>query len=142
MRHSLKYSLKVWLTAVFITPLLIALASRVLEPSHGFDNVTNFFGTIAYMFAFGLVLSIPSWLLLWMFTTLLSKSSLGMASVKAILSVIGVMLSIFPFIIIFSHDDNPLDPDVMIWVTSYSIVIVVGLWFYKLKGIESRLRAE
>ena len=138
MRQSLIYSLKVWLTAVFITPLLIALASKVLEPRHGFDSVANFFGTIAYMFAFGLVLSIPSWLLLWMFTFLLCKSSLRMACVKTILAFIGFMLSIFPFILIFSHDDNPLDPDVMIWVIFYSIVIVTGLWLYELKSVESR----
>lgn len=72
MKQALHYSLKVWLTAVIIGPLIIVVLTKIITPDYkAFDSVSNIFGSIALLMYLGFIVSIPSWLLLWLSTFLL-----------------------------------------------------------------------
>ena len=68
--HSIKYGLKVWLTAVFVAPALIIMFGFINSGHLTADAATIYIAGVVI----GMVLSIPSFLILWLVTTILCKN--------------------------------------------------------------------
>lgn len=136
LKNALFYSLKVWLTSVALGPLFIILLSKIFRPhGYAFDSFSNMFDFIGLLMYLSLLVSIPSAILLWLLTSLIIRFNYNETLSKAILTVIGFILTIGPFYLLFNGDDNPGEDGIFIWATSYASVIIAGIWFYKLKQV-------
>jgi len=126
-----RYSLKVWLTSVILSPILYVLVDSVLNPKY-ISGLLGIFGFISYSIPYGLMLSIPSWGLLWISCIFINKRTATVRLKKIILSIIGAILSLLPFYLLFHLDDDNAHEDVITWSICYSVIIIAGVWFYKL----------
>lgn len=136
MKQAIIYSLKVWLTAVLLSPLLSVILFEPFD-DHNSTDIKGALFFILLSIPYGLVLSIPSWLLLWISVWLVNRLSTSSIKKKWMLSIIGLVLSLLPFYLIFGHDDNPVGEGAIEWAVAYCIVILAGIWFYPLKGRDS-----
>src|ERR1700761_9764460 len=102
MKPALIFSLKVWLTALFGAPLLIAIGSYIYDGLKDPDP----FSSVVLFIIYGLLFSAPSWLLLWLAAHLLLKTKLSDTNRKFILSVVGFVLTLLPFCMAFQPGFN------------------------------------
>ena len=126
MKEALIYNLKVWLTAVFITPTLLKLFWMIIGESSGSNAV-------GALMIFGGILSIPSVLLLFLITLFLIRQIITVNSMKLILSLAGVILTYLP-IWFLNGRQFVLDSFMLNFFVGYTVCIIAGIWFYKLKS--------
>jgi hypothetical protein len=126
MNH-LKYTLKVWLTSVFILPLIILLYGVI--NSHG--NIGDAPALAIFEIVIGGISSMPSALLLWLTVYLLSKTTLNCQAQKTVLTFSGVLLTALPFF--FITGDLSLDTGVGYVIALYASTIIAGIWLYQLQ---------
>jgi hypothetical protein len=81
---------------------------------------------------FGIMLSIPSCLLLWLSVYVLMGVQPKPLVSKLSLSIIGTILSALAFFIVFGQDDPSSHKETVIWALAYCSVIVGAIWYYKL----------
>lgn len=127
MKQVLIYSLKVWLTSVLISPIIFILIEITFK-TRSFIDVNSVLGFIAYSIPYGLVLSIPSWLLFFACIYNISKFIRNLLTIRLIVTLVGSVLSLLSFYIIFHRDDDTTG--VIPWALSYCIIIIAGSWFY------------
>jgi len=132
MKHAILYSIKIWLTSVVISPVVFIVGDCLTHPNNRI-GLYGCLGFIGYSLAYGLVLSIPCWLILFLMAGSLVNRNLNMVYKKLLISIIGVALSILPFYLLFRNDDNGFDLYTFIWSLSYCSFIIVGVWFYELE---------
>ena len=122
------YVLRVWLTSVILSPVIMWLYSTCIEGSSTDAEL------IPLMLVWGGVLSLPSLLFLGMFCNQLVYRKKKVKYVKMWLTVIGIILTYAPFWVIngFSITDNSGSS---ILFLPYAATIVAGIWFYRLQGI-------
>jgi len=137
MKQALKYSLKVWLTSVVFSPVLFILADTLVHPRQN-SGLKGSLGFIAYSIPYGLVLSIPCWLFLFLTAGSLIYRSFKMINKMLSLSSLGIILSISPFYLMFRGDDEGFDLYSLLWSLSYASVIIFGVWFYELEPLEPK----
>ena len=128
------YTLKVWLTSVFFPPIVF-FVMFLTDPVK-----TDILGYIMLMVLLGAVLSLPSAALLGFSIYILKYTELSVKQKKIILSIIGIVLTIAPFLFFIPIDSildigNPL-------VFAYALVIVAGIWFYKMEQENVPVEAE
>ena len=128
MYEAFKYSVRVWLTGVLLSPAIIAVFGII--PRNNFDNIVFifFFGTI-----FGLVLSIPSFLLLLSLTAIIVKRDFKPWYKKIILSFTGIALTLLAFYLY--QQNRMLHGENLQFAIVYALVIIAGIWYYKFQGI-------
>ncbi|MDR6942081.1 hypothetical protein [Mucilaginibacter pocheonensis] len=127
MKQTLIYSLKIWLTSVVIGPLIYIVHETKLQDLKGSA------GFILYSIPYGLALSSLIWLLFWLSLHCIYQLNISTLTFKLYLSSIGFVLSLLPFFLIFGNDDPITYKEILPWALSYCIVIVAGVWFFKLK---------
>ena len=125
MKQAFIYSLKVWLTAVFITPLLLKLFWMIINESSGSNAV-------GALIIFGGILSIPSVLLLFLTSLILISKAITVTSMKLILSLAGIILAYLP-VWILNGRQFALDSFMLNFFVGYTVVVIAGIWVYKLK---------
>ncbi|MBE9584977.1 hypothetical protein IM792_11005 [Mucilaginibacter sp. JRF] len=129
MNIALKYTLRVWQTAVFVAPVFILMLSIV--PSEGASDA--FFIYLIGIVA-GFIWSIPSFLFLAICAFIVSTSRISITSAKAWLTVAGLALSWLPFYMLdgvrFITDD---DTSSLYFISIYAIVIVISIWMFRLE---------
>ena len=135
MKKALIYSLKVWLTALLLSPVLYWLVeTNFISPlKTSFEGMIGFFGlSILY----GLLLSIPSFLFLTFSCFFVNMLAQINAAKKRLITLIAFIFVILPFYLLFSRDDtSTLIKDDLPLASSYSVVIIIGVWFYQLNPI-------
>jgi hypothetical protein len=120
MKQALIFSLKVWVTAVIIGPVLYILTTRIMgQVSH------NDIELLEISIILGGVLSIPSWLLFFIATVQINKVTYILVAKKLIITFIGIVFTLLPFYTFFKGTPSE-------WSICYCVVIVAGIWFYKL----------
>jgi hypothetical protein len=138
MKQSLIYSLKVWLTSVILSPFLFTIIDIIIHQNILYDY-KNAIGFIGYSIIYGLILSIPSWLLLLLVIVIVSKWGIVIGLKKTVLTIAGAILSLLPFYLLFRNDDYTSNKDVYIWAITYCFVIIGGIWIFKFKPIISAI---
>ena len=138
MKPVRSYCLRIWFTSILIAPVIIL----VVQLPSGVE--INFFSAplwsmlqlISYMFYmifFGLLLSLPVFILFYLITSVLSKLILNRNLVKLTLSVISIALFVLLFFLLF-HSLSLLNKRSFIAYLAYPLLILSGIWFYKLNG--------
>jgi hypothetical protein len=120
--NALGFSLKVWLTALFLG----SLGSGIILT----DGHTGFSGLISWLslsIIFGGIFSLPSFAILFLSSWKLCNISLTNLNRKLILTGVGILSCLLAFyfaIDIFSTDFDLFLP--------YFVTIIASIWFYKL----------
>lgn len=130
----MKYSIKVWLFTVIISPLLLFLILGLIINSAKWDEILGSWLMIAFMMLYGLVLSIPAMLLFWLIERKLINT-LNDNKLKLILSVYS-FISVWITFYIFDKGFVERGFQQIFWVVIYSITIVIGVWLFKLPKLE------
>jgi|GEM_PF-3338017 len=127
------YVIKVWLTSVIGSPILLAIVSFIETAS---DFRPGDLGLFLVMFLFGAIFSLPS-IILFYFSCRLSIDNIdNIFALKGLLSAIGLLLTYLPFLVIngfhpvLSADQLPLKLFLM-----YGSMIIVGIWVYRIKPL-------
>lgn len=123
MTSSFLYSLKVWLTAVFIAPIGLFM----IFSDAGLD-------LLLLSWSLGFLFSIPSWLLLCVF------SWIGLIKIennihrKLTLSVFAMVLTLVTFLIFANTIVSLIDLESLLIIGfPYLIIILIGIFFYRLE---------
>jgi hypothetical protein len=129
MKTNIKYYvLRVWLTSVILSPVLVWLYYTCTDGSAPNAEL------ILLMLVWGSGLSLPSVLFLGMFCHYLVFRKNNVKEVKIWLTLIGIILTYAPFFILNagSFTDHS-GVSALFW--PYGVTIVAGVWFYRLTGI-------
>lgn len=127
MEHQLTYTIKVWLTAAGLAPVLYLGFTGEFGKS-----IEDIFFMMIMLPLIGTIFSFPSAVLLWFVTYLMCRfTKLNAILLRAIWSLIGIVLSIMPFLFfgpvkMFMREFGPLP-----WM--YASIIVLGIWIYRFK---------
>lgn len=135
------YCLRIWFTAVAIAPLIILIAQlpsgiEVNFLSEPLLSIMQLISYLFYMIFFGLLLSVPGFILFYLIATVLSKLILNKNVVKLMLSVACIALFVFLLFLIF-HSPSFMGKRSFIAYLSYPLLILSGIWYYKLAGDKS-----
>lgn len=117
------YTCKIWLTTVFIAPLIQCAIFHFKEPLDGLLGLWFFYAVV-----FGGGLSAPSVILYWMAIWSFTRTSIRTVIVKLYLSLVGIVLTLGAFIL--SYGLNFFKVDIVVSVP-YVIVTTASVWFYK-----------
>lgn len=128
MKQAFNFSIKVWLTAVFVAPAAII---GLLTLQHDY-NLTSWFA-YGMSIIVGTVYSIPSVLILWLVAYQLSKYIYQQINLKALLLIAGFILTLFATGLCFRH--LPSAKDEVFFTEVYVGVILGGMCLYKLKPV-------
>jgi hypothetical protein len=127
MRSAYTYSLKVWLTTAVVVPFIQMVEGLIIgNPT----SVSNAEQMILLTLLFSLVLSLPSWLLLWMGVSLFNRLTDSVLVIKLSLTVLSAALAILPFFLIAGT--TSLSNRDLIWFGPYASIVVACIWLYKL----------
>jgi hypothetical protein len=130
----MKYSIKVWLFTVIVSPLLLFLILGLIINSAKWNSILDSWMMIGFMMLYGLVLSIPSMLLFWLIQRQL-KNNLNENKTKLILSAYS-FFSVWITFYIFDRGFVERGFQQIFWVVIYSLTIVIGVWIFKLPKLE------
>ena len=115
------YSTKVWLTSAFVAPILMGLYCVITDPK------SELIFIVPFMMGFGLLFSIPNWLLLIISVWQINQSNLPNEEKKMIISFIALFLTLGLFIFIFQGES-----EIMGFSIPYIIILMIGIWKYEL----------
>jgi hypothetical protein len=130
----MKYSIKVWLFTVIVSPLLLFLILGLIINSAKWSEILGSWSIIGIMMLYGLVLSIPAMLLFWLIQRQL-KNNLNENKTKLTLSVYS-FFSVWITFYIFDKGFVERGFQQIFWVVIYSLTIVIGVWIFKLPKLE------
>lgn len=126
----MRFTLKVWIFTVIISPFLIALVLGYFINNSKFDSILNSYEIIFVMFITGGILSLPSMIFFYLIKRNL-KNSFSNWLKKSILSIYS-FLSVWLTFFIIDKGFITKWSEQTIWVLIYSITIVLGIWILKI----------
>ena len=124
------YTLKVWLTSVFLTPLLFSFyisitaeSASITERFSDFVSSIPFFGIIVFV---GFIASIPNFILFYLFTKKMHQLSYPPRGLKVLVNLVAILLTYFLFLLLEENND--------MWLITlaYSFTLTLGIWFFPL----------
>lgn len=130
----MKYSIKVCLFTVIVSPLILFLILGLIINSAKWNEILGSWPIISFMMLYGLVLSIPAMLLFWLIQRKLTNT-LNDNKAKLILSVYS-FVSVWITFYIVDKGFVQRGFQQMLWVIIYSLTIVIGIWVFKLPKLE------
>ncbi len=130
------FGFRVWAAGFLISPSIIAAVDYFTHPDALYRS--ELISYLLLFVIFGAVMSIPSLLLLWAITYVLTKGYLTQLKIKLTLTIVGVLLTCLPFCLFlggFYFDINNEGTQIEI---VYSVVIVASVWIFKLEYPETK----
>lgn len=137
--HS-KFPLKVWLTSVLISPLLM-IASMKLLRTESFDDVFNGLYLLTYFLSvvIGGFVSIPCFLFLWLCYTLLVKGNTPIWLLRMILALVSTICCLTIFILMSLPDlKNFWSKANIFLIGSYCLPLLVGVFIFKVSAVKTQ----
>jgi hypothetical protein len=120
------YSLKVWLTAVAGGSLGVDFLMGGLH-----NGAFGFMLSMIICLLFSLGCSLPSFIVFIISVFRLERTQLSITNIKIILSVLGLALTVLPFLVlVYLHY---ISLSYFSLLLPYVSVIIASIWFYKLK---------
>ncbi len=129
----MKYTIKIWLFTIILSPVLIAFILGVILNFSDVKEIFNSFDIFWVMMLVGLIFSIPAVVVFYILLTLI-KTRLDKWLIK-------VFLSIYSFAsvwVTFYLFDSSFMTDWIgqtLWVLIYSLTIVLGVWLFKISDL-------
>ncbi|WP_295793641.1 hypothetical protein [Mucilaginibacter sp.] len=143
MASNIKYSLKVWLTGLLVTPALFLIITNY-KTINDLPNETYgdsiIFRYIVYVII-GTLLSFISSFLFWIIVTLSTRYSANLTIAKAINCVGSVTLTVIMFRLAI-YDDGFVDDEFIYLMLLNCFCVCIGSWVYKLpllRAIEKKV---
>lgn len=130
----MRYSIKVWIFTVVVSPLLLFLILGLIINSAKWNEILGSWEIISIMMMIGLVLSIPAMIIFWMIQHKLI-SSVTSNNTKLILSIYS-FISVWITFYIFDKGFVERGLEQKLWVVIYSLTIVIGVWIFELTKAE------
>jgi hypothetical protein len=130
--NSFQFATKVWLTSVFASPSMFLLLNWIVySQKQSFEalGTGNFF---LFSIAFGLVFSLPSWLVFILGVKYLNRLPVTTFKKKAFITIVAIFLTYLPFYLIFFKDDLEQQLSNFKFATAYCLTIIIGIFVYKL----------
>lgn len=121
-----KYASNVWLTSAILTPCFFGFIIALFEGG-SMDSPMM----IGLAILFGALFSIPNYLLFLFLVWKINTAKLADAEKKIIINIIGVVLTIALFMLIF-HQQNGVDKEGIYFGLAYSSTLSFGIWFFNL----------
>jgi H+/Cl- antiporter ClcA len=134
MKQTLIYSLKIWLTSVVLSPIFYTVYDALTRPKFIY-NPRNEAEAYLYFLVFGLALSIPSWVLFWLSLHCINTQRWKPITTKLLISIVAVALTFTPFLMVYSLYDLSRDSSTIGVPICYSLLILAGVWYYKLRVV-------
>lgn len=113
-----KYTSNVWLTSAILTPIICGLIM-------GQPDELPFFVVLAI--PFGIFFSIPNYLIFLLVVWRINISQLSKIEKKVIINIIGVILTIALFMLVFGEEEEGI-----YMALTYSATLTFGIWFFNL----------
>jgi hypothetical protein len=136
-KKALIYSLKVWGVSIIVSPVVYYAwtknYSEAFEPG-------NFFGFWAFSLIYGLVLSLPCYILFLFANYYVGSRNWSDLGKKMGLGVWGTLLILALIYLIFGHDDNIFLPSTIKMAVSYILSANFALIFFALPKRSPALR--
>jgi len=132
----MKYTVKIWLFTVLVSPLLIGLILGIILNYSDVKEILSSFDIFWVMMLVGLISSIPAMIIFYILLILIKKLEI---------LVIKILLSFYSFISVwmtFYLFDTGFMTDwtgQTLWVLIYSLTIVLGVWIFKISNPKKTL---
>lgn len=134
MRSPFLYALKVWTAGFILSPCILILHALLIDPKWPDVQGSDLKAALEIMLLFmiyGCILSLPSLVLLWYCSKKLVATKWNRIKIKALLSVIGIILTLLPF-----YWGGPfgmsLEKGMISISICYDLVIIAAIWYFKL----------
>jgi len=137
MKQALIFSLKVWLTAAFVTPLIVIFLLYLAKLFHlhfassAAKTEDSMLYICLYLSFLMLIGTLIPWLLAQIFLNLIVQSRLSIGMVKLIIGMI-VILPFGLLLVIGSSGKHTGIPMAWVGFIAVAIASALSLWFYKL----------
>ena len=118
MKDAIKYSIKFWLFAVILAPILIAVLNSSAD-------------LFLLFLVFGFIFSILSWVLITLIIYQVRKLKLKTSSKKIIITLFAIALCYIPFYLTFGPNDKDMSERFI--YLYYMIPLVLGIWIFKMR---------
>ncbi|MEO7214187.1 hypothetical protein [Mucilaginibacter sp.] len=146
MKSAFVYSLKVWFTALLLTPTIAyfiwELGNFWLSYIHRNDlfSVGIIYGTNAFkisnltrMFFRNIIYYIPYFLVAFVFLSYFSRQRGQSVFAKLILTFITTALTLCSFIVFETTKIGVVFNEKIAWIISFGLFFMAGIWVYKMK---------
>ncbi|SDE54855.1 hypothetical protein SAMN05216464_107119 [Mucilaginibacter pineti] len=131
--NSFIYSLKIWLTSVFLAPLIYIVVTSFKENYQDLGTlISNQFSNYVMCVFFGSLFSFFTWVLFFLTVKITTLHASSIKQSKSIISLIGALLTVGTFALFLSPSISIHD-DFFYLMVGNCICISGGSWFYKLK---------
>lgn len=141
MKQALIYSLKVWLTALLLSPAIAfpiwLLAEWIISYT---DKGKGFSTGIAYGIDFSIDLNTLWYYLPYLVVLFVSANYLqgrSMRHKKVLFTVLTIVLTLSPFTFLKVIEYDAVFNMQLVRVISFGLLFIGGVWFYKLKPIDA-----
>lgn len=128
-KHSLIYTLRIWLGSIVVSPIVYYFWSHNYSESL---SAGNFFGFWALSIIYGLILSLPCYALFLTATFYLSTTRLGSLGTKIGLGLWAAVLIIALMYLLFGHDDKVFLESTITLTASYMLSVTCAILFLQL----------
>ncbi len=123
------YTLKIWLTSVVTTPLVMLLMYYIT--GQGDFQIMKFYG---WMFLYGGILSVPAALIFWGLSKLMITSiSISFNALKLTCTVLAISVIVLSFVTL------NLESNYNTAITSYLTTTIGGIWLYSPSLLPARI---
>jgi len=138
--RSLGFGTLVWLTAVFLGPLLLLFADMIIDldllslgdnPREVLDQLANFFKAYLALILFGGYFSIPNWIIFSALIAILGRLRMSMLNRKVLIQFFAIALTVGLFSFLGLVDSQ--DEFSFLLVIVYSMSLSLGIWIIPLK---------
>lgn len=126
-----QYSLKIWLTTLFVSPPVAFIGSYAKNVNSFWEIIAGLFLFEGYAIGFGLLFSLPSVILFYFISLRTSKLSATIQLRKLILILFALSLLLVTFSILLGGLNQLYNFENLGYISAYSLVLVVSLIFYK-----------
>ncbi|MBE9662222.1 hypothetical protein [Mucilaginibacter myungsuensis] len=125
MNNRTEYVLKIWLTALFLSPLIISIVAW-----HHLDGVLSLFLMVFFMVVLGMVFSIPSVVLLLIIMAIIQQfTNWSVIGSRLVWTLVAAGLCILPFMYLDHLIGS--DMEVRSMGACYTAITIAGIWIYK-----------
>tara|TARA_R110002020_G_scaffold94224_1_gene226930 strand:- start:213 stop:632 length:420 start_codon:yes stop_codon:yes gene_type:complete len=126
------YILKVWVSTIVAAPILIVLLTAIIAAKQGSGFDLGAFGFIAFALGYGFVLSLPTFLLLYLLFPVLRKRITSTLKLKVTALIIGVVCVLTTFFLLYGREAYNLTGNfaALTFSVAYSICLTVFSFIY------------
>ena len=128
-----KYVLKVWISTILFAPILFMLITAIVAASKDSGIDAGAFGFIFFAMAYGLVLSLPTFILIYLLFPVIYKKIESTLKLKLVILLIGLVCILTTFYLLYGPDAYNLNENYAALTFSilYSTCLTIFSFVYK-----------